>query len=222
MSDVGHLVWDWNGTLLDDLTLVVAATNASFASIGGPMVTAAEHRRDFRRPIVDYYAYVLRRPLDEEEFRRLDTAFHAAYREGQETCRLAEDALDAMAAWPGSQSLLSMFFHDDLVPLVERHGLSDRLARVDGLPGTIGGHRKATYLAEHLAALEMPGERCVLIGDSVDDAHAAEAVGARCVLYAGGFTDPSLLRETGLPVATTLVEAVEIARDRVSPGQPRR
>jgi phosphoglycolate phosphatase-like HAD superfamily hydrolase len=48
---VTHLVWDWNGTLLDDLALVVAATNASLATAGGRPITAEEHRRDFRRPI---------------------------------------------------------------------------------------------------------------------------------------------------------------------------
>ena len=37
-----HLVWDWNGTLLDDLDLVVRATNVAFASAGGPAVTADE------------------------------------------------------------------------------------------------------------------------------------------------------------------------------------
>jgi phosphoglycolate phosphatase-like HAD superfamily hydrolase len=210
-----HLVWDWNGTLLDDLTLVVASTNATFRAVGGPVVTAAEHRRDFRRPIVDYYAYVLRRPVDHEEFVRLDEAFHNAYREGLDSCRLAEDALDAMARWPGSQSLLSMFFHDELVPLIDRHGLTGRLARVDGLRSKVGGHRKAEFLKEHLAALDIPGEQCVLIGDSVDDAHAAEEVGAASVLYAGGFTDESLLHATGHPVAHSLVGAVELAESLI-------
>jgi hypothetical protein len=46
----------------------------------------------------------------------------------------------------------------------------------------------------------------------VDDAHAAAAVGAACVLYGGGFTDPRRLAETGRPVASSLVEAVELAR----------
>ncbi len=46
-----HPVWDWNGTLLDDLRLVVDATTASLATVGGPVVTADEHRRDYRRPI---------------------------------------------------------------------------------------------------------------------------------------------------------------------------
>ncbi|GIJ48571.1 phosphatase [Virgisporangium aliadipatigenens] len=206
-----HLVWDWNGTLLNDLDLVVAATNAAFASVGGPVVTAEEHRRDYRRPIVDYYAYVLGRPVAEDEFVRLDDVFHRAYREKLVDCALADDALDAIHAWEGTQSLLSMWFHDELVPEVTRRGLVHRLARVDGLRAAVGGGHKAEHLATHLAELGVDGPDAVLIGDSVDDANAAHQVGAAVVLYAGGFTDPPLLEATGLPVASSLLEAVQLA-----------
>ena len=216
---MAHLVWDWNGTLLDDLDLVVAATNASLATAGGPVVTADEHRRDFRRPVADYYAYALGRPVDSDEFVRLDRAFHDAYRAGLLECALAPDALDAIRAWPGTQSLLSMWFHDELVPEVTRRGLVNLLLRVDGLRSEVGGDRKAGYLAAHLAALCVDPADCVLIGDSVDDAHAAEEAGAACVLYAGGFTEPSRLVATGLPVAETLVEAVKTAVGEVRTGR---
>jgi phosphoglycolate phosphatase-like HAD superfamily hydrolase len=206
-----HLVWDWNGTLLDDLTLCVAATNACLATVDGPVITAEDHRRDFRRPIRDYYQWVLGRPVTDEQFVALDDAFHDAYREGMATLTLVPDALDAMALWTGTQSLLSMFFHDELLVEVTRHGLTSRLSRIDGLPGTVGGQRKASYLAAHLAALNVSAADTVLIGDSVDDGDAALSVGAACVLYAGGFTSRTLLDATGLPVATTLTEAVELA-----------
>jgi phosphoglycolate phosphatase-like HAD superfamily hydrolase len=209
---VKHLVWDWNGTLLDDLKRVVDATNVCLATVGGPVITAEDHRRDFRRPILDYYAHVLARPVDEVEFQLLDDAFHDAYRDRIDEVRLAPDALEAMGKWPGTQSLLSMFFHDELLVEVERHGLSARLVRVDGLPGTVGGHRKATFLERHLKALELDPADVVLIGDSVDDGDAARAVGAAAVLYAGGFTDAALLEATGLPVAYSLLEAVDRAR----------
>jgi phosphoglycolate phosphatase-like HAD superfamily hydrolase len=208
---VAHLVWDWNGTLLDDLALVVAATNASLASVGGPSVTADEHRRDFRRPVWMYYEYVLGRSLTQEEFAVLDRAFHDAYRRGLADTTLAADARDAMAAWAGTQSLLSMWFHHELVPLVTTHGLHTQLLRVDGLRDPLGGGSKAPYLRAHLDALGLKGSDCVLIGDSIDDAHAAQEVGAGIVLYAGGFTDPERLRATGVPVAHSLLEAVTLA-----------
>jgi phosphoglycolate phosphatase-like HAD superfamily hydrolase len=208
---VAHLVWDWNGTLLNDLDLVVEATNAALAAIGGPVVTADDHRRDFRRPVTDYYSFVLGRPVAAEEFVRLDNAFHTAYRTRLVECALAADAVAAINAWPGSQSLLSMWFHDELLPEVSRRGLAERLVRIDGLRATVGGGHKAGHLVEHLAALEVKGDETVLIGDSIDDAHAADEVGAACVLYTGGFTDPEVLRASGRPVAPTLVEAVALA-----------
>ncbi|WP_405116073.1 HAD hydrolase-like protein [Micromonospora sp. NBC_01405] len=206
-----HLVWDWNGTLLNDLDLVVAATNAVFASMGGPTVSADEHRVRFRRPIADYYAEVLGRAVDDAAFGELDRIFHDAYRSGLTTCVLADDAAVAMAAWPGGQSLLSMWFHDELVPAVHTHGLTDRFARVDGLRATVGGDRKAESLERHLTELGINGRDVVLIGDSIDDADAAESVGGRAVLYTGGFTDQARLRASGHPVADTLTEAVTLA-----------
>lgn len=210
---VAHLVWDWNGTLLDDIAVVVAATNASLATVGGPAVTADEHRRDYRRPISEYYAYVLGRPVSPAEFQVLDQAFHDSYRAGLPNCRLALDALAAVAAWTGTQSLLSMFFHDELLPAVKSHGLDAHLCRVDGLRATVGGGPKAPHLQAHLAAIGVDPADCVLIGDSLDDAEAATEVGARVVLYQGGFTDAGRLRATGFPVASTLLEAVAYAQD---------
>ncbi|GGK30111.1 phosphatase [Pilimelia terevasa] len=207
-----HLVWDWNGTLLDDLALVISATNAAFTSAGAGAVDPDTHRRRFRRPIVDYYGEVLGRELSAAEFAGLDAVFHEAYRRGLVDVRLAADAEAAMRAWPGGQSLLSMWFHDELVPAVRGYGLDGLLRRVDGLRHEVGGGSKHAHLVAHLAALELPGSQVVLIGDTVDDAEAAAAVGAACVLYTGGLTDPDQLRGAGVPVADTLLAAVELAR----------
>ncbi|OLB74378.1 MAG: hydrolase [Actinobacteria bacterium 13_2_20CM_2_71_6] len=220
---MAHLVWDWNGTLLDDLPLVVAATNACLASCGGVPVTAEEHRRDFRRPIAAYYAFALGRAVGDDEFVTLDRIFHDAYGAGLASCALTVDALTALTSWPGTQSLLSMWFHDKLVPTIDRYGLAGYFARVDGLRATVGGGSKTPHLIAHLDALGLAGTDCVLIGDSVDDAEAAEAVGASCVLYAGGFTDAGRLAATGRPVAHTLTEAVSLAaaQARVPTAAPR-
>jgi phosphoglycolate phosphatase-like HAD superfamily hydrolase len=158
-----------------------------------------------------YYAHVLGRPIDQAEFEHLDRIFHKTYLDGLAECRLTADAIDAIGAWTGTQSLLSMWFHDALVPTIERYGLAGHLSRVDGLRATIGGGPKTPHLSAHLAALGLTGPDCVLIGDSVDDAEAASAVGARIVLYSGGFTDEPRLVATGLPVAATLTAAVEFA-----------
>jgi phosphoglycolate phosphatase-like HAD superfamily hydrolase len=216
-----HLVWDWNGTLLNDFDLVVRCTNAAFASVNGRSVLPDEHRRRFRRPIAEYYAEVLGRPVDTEEFARLDKLFHDGYRLQLAECALADDAMDAIRAWGGDQSLLSMWFHADLVPALDGYGLTELFRRVDGLRTGSGDH-KAEHLATHLAALGVAGADAVLIGDSLDDADAAAAVGARVVLYTGGFTDADRLRGYGVPVADTLTEAVTLAAITAAAAPPSR
>jgi len=207
-----HLVWDWNGTLLDDLHLVVSATNVAFESVGGRVVDADEHRARYRRPVAEFYAEMLERAIDEQEFGRLDRLFHDTYRLGLTSMTLAADAMTAIKSWPGSQSLLSMWFHSELVPAVETYGLAGVFTRVDGLRTEVGGHLKAAHLATHLDGLGLSGDQVVMIGDSLDDGAAADSVGARADLYTGGFTHPDKLRASGRPVADTLLEAVEMAK----------
>jgi phosphoglycolate phosphatase-like HAD superfamily hydrolase len=207
-----HLVWDWNGTLLNDLDLIVQATNDAFATVGGRSLTADEHRLRFRRPVADFCAEVLERAVDAEEFGRLNTIFHDAYRAGLTTVELAGDAANSMRSWPGTQSLLSMWFHDDLVPAVTAYGLDGRFRLVDGFRAELGGgDHKAEHLARHIESLGLAPSDVVLVGDSLDDGDAADEVGAACVLYTGGFTHPQRLRGSGRPVADTLTEAVELA-----------
>jgi phosphoglycolate phosphatase-like HAD superfamily hydrolase len=208
---VRHLIWDWNGTLLDDINLVVAATNEVFAQVGGPVVNIDEHRSKFRRPIASYYAEVLGRPVDVEEFALLNRMFHDAYRAALPDCQLRDGVIEALTDWIGGQSLLSMWFHDELVPCVEKYGLTKYFTRVDGLCVEVGGDGKAASLIEHLDRLKLSGADCVMIGDSVDDALAARSVGAPCVLVTGGFTDATRLRAHGAPCVDSIAEAVELA-----------
>jgi phosphoglycolate phosphatase-like HAD superfamily hydrolase len=209
---VKHIVWDWNGTLLDDLGLVVEATNASLALFGAGPVTADEHRRDFIRPITAYYEGVVGRPITAAEFVDLDQEFHTAYNSGAPALGLTQGVPELLASYQGGQSLLSMWFHKDLVPAVQRHQLTPYFRRVDGLRATVGGGHKAPLLKLHLAEMGLDGDDVVLIGDSVDDADAAASVGAGAVLYTGGFTHVDKLRAVGVPVVDSLQDAVTLIR----------
>ncbi|GDY30345.1 putative phosphatase [Gandjariella thermophila] len=215
-----HIVWDWNGTLLSDNDAVVAAVNQVCASFGREAVTLDDWRAVFTRPIVRSYERLFGRSLSEDEWARVDSLYHVHYRERLPTCRLADGVPDLLHDWRnggGSQSLLSMWFHDELVPLVGRLGLAELFARIDGLRADIGGGSKAEHLAEHLTALRLDPADVVLIGDVADDAHAAEHVGARCVLVSSGMGTREALVATGAPVATSIPDALDlIVRDRVA------
>lgn len=211
-----HVVWDWNGTLFDDQHLVVAALNAVMPA-GSDPVTLERYRALYCRPVQVFYEKLYGRPIPDEEWEELDHLYHETYAQLLHDAGLAADALHALEHVERSgrtQSLLSMYRHDDLVPLIRRFRLDQRFVRVDGLRGP-GGGRKAAYLEAHLSELvhHTPlGPRDILVvGDAVDDAEAARHVGARCVLYDGGSHPLEALERTGAPVAATLLEALAIA-----------
>lgn len=211
MGTAQHIVWDWNGTLLSDNHAVVAAVNKVCREFDRPTVTLDEWRAIFGRPIRRSYERLLDRLLDEQDWAQVDASYHEKYRELLPDCGLAHGVPDLLHEWEaagGTQSLLSMWFHDELVPLVGEFGLTKLFGRIDGLRHHIGGGSKAAHLTEHLEAQRLDPAEVVLIGDVVDDAHAAEQAGARCVLVSTGMAPPSTLRGAGVPVAESIPEAL--------------
>ena len=218
---IRHIVWDWNGTLFDDQPLVTHSTNASLGAVGIPALAADRYQDLYRRPLQDFYLAMVGREFSAEEWELVEDAFSRTYADGMHGCALTADALAAVDAWsPGSQSLLSMYDHDRLVPLVDTFGLGPRLVRVDGRPPALDYGPKAKYLAAHLTHLQavdpdLTAEQVALVGDCVDDALAALEVGATAVLYTGGSSSRKNLEAAGLglPVVDSLIEAVALLRD---------
>jgi phosphoglycolate phosphatase-like HAD superfamily hydrolase len=221
---ISHLVWDWNGTLFDDHDAVLAAVNDALARVELPPIDAHTYRSHYTRPVQRFYERVAGRPMRPGEWQTLDDAYHDSYGAWVERLGLAPDALEALEAAEAAgltQSLLSMWRHQDLLPLVERLGIGRFFRRVDGLHAH-GGESKAEHLVAHLAALQVTPSAAVLVGDSLDDLAAARAVGAACVLYDGGSHHRHALEATGAPVVDTLTAALAAARDPSAAPAPGR
>jgi phosphoglycolate phosphatase-like HAD superfamily hydrolase len=206
-----HVVWDWNGTLLDDLEIVVDAVNVSLAAMGAPAIDADGYRDHYTRPVRLFYERLLGRGIAAGEWAHIDDVFHRTYRATLDAARLVADApaaLDAVAASGGTQSLLSMWWHDELVPAARRFAVDRYMTRIDGNRGE-AGETKLRHLAAHLGVLRM--RRVVVIGDSLDDGWAAREVGVPCVLYDGGSHHRHELAALEVPIASSLLEAVDLA-----------
>jgi phosphoglycolate phosphatase-like HAD superfamily hydrolase len=182
---------------------------------GGRAVTLDEYRTAFTRPVSRFYERVLGRPVSDDDWLAINETFHATYRTQMATACLAPDARDALhlVARRGiTQSLLSMWTHDELVPMVESFGIDHHFVRIDGQLTASGGN-KHEFLKRHLEHLAVPpthAEDVLLIGDSTDDAAAALDVGVRCVLVASGTHHEDDLANTGVPVAGSLIDALDL------------
>ncbi|MGG7573494.1 HAD family hydrolase [Streptomyces sirii] len=213
-----HIVWDWNGTLFHDIDAVIGATNSAFEEIGLAPITLEMYRELYCVPIPRFYERLMGRLPTDTEWLVMDEAFHRHYSEHRLGCGLAEGVDLLLAEWQAagrSQSILSMFGHDELIPLVRGFGIESRFVLVEGRTGPSGG-TKSAQMARHFAALEqVDPQRTVVIGDAVDDAVAARDAGAYAVLYTGGSHSRGSLQAAGVPVVDSLAEAVDLAETLV-------
>ncbi|MFF3202782.1 HAD family hydrolase [Streptomyces sp. NPDC002962] len=213
-QEAAHIVWDWNGTLFHDNDAIIGATNAAFVELGLEPITLERYRALYCVPVPKFYERLMGRLPTDAEWEVMDDVFHRYYAEHRVRCGLTEGVVELLAGWRSaghSQSLLSMYVHDELVPLVRGFGIEPHFVRVDGRTGPSGGS-KAEHMVRHLEALTgVQAARTVVIGDAADDAVAALHVGARAVLYTGGSHSRASLEVVGVPVVDTLGEAVEVA-----------
>ena len=213
-SAVAHVVWDWNGTLLDDFGLTAEIAGRTLETLGVPGVTGEDIRAHFRRPFGDFYGSLFGRPVTAEEFRYIRERYESEYHAGLLDLGLQPDALDALdlvASEGATQSLLSMAPDEQLQRLVDHHAIRSRFVRVEGSPRTDSDGFKAERLEHHLAALAIDPRSSVVIGDTVDDHEAALACGAGSVLVTTGSTARTSLEATGAQVTDNLAEAATFA-----------
>ena len=196
-----HLVWDFNGTVLDDVLHGVRCVNPMLEARGlAPIPDVATYRTLFDFPIEDYY----RRLGFDFEKESYDTVLApewvARYVAGEADCTLNEgvtETLAAVRAMGVPQLMLSASRLEQLLAQLERLGLSDAFSEVLGLDNIHA--RSKTHLAEAWRERH-PDARPLFVGDTVHDAAVARAIGADCVLFTGGHQCRERLASCGVPL----------------------
>jgi phosphoglycolate phosphatase len=190
-----HIIWDWNGTLLDDLDMCIGVMNGLLAGRGLPLLDRARYHALFDFPVRDYYSR-LGFDLAGDGFERLSVEFITAYDERRLECRLhrgAGEILSAVTQAGATQSILSAYRHETLVEIVGHFGLAHHFVRLTGL-GNIYAHGKEELGRAWIAELGLPPDEVLMVGDTVHDLDVAGRMGADCILVAAGHHPAARLR----------------------------
>lgn len=190
-------LFDWDGTLVDTLPFMYAATEIVMAEYG-VTVTWDEYRRHFTP---DWRLLYRRFRLPEEAIESVGERWWSLYR-GRDEAALLPGAAEALRRLAGAGLALGIVTagrRESVEPQLERHGLGGLLrARVYGddpfeqKPGP-GGLRHALEvlgLAEH--AVET-----AYVGDALDDMRLAVAVGARGIGIRSDLATDTELHDAG-------------------------
>ncbi len=207
MTPYTHLIWDFNGTLLDDVTLGIDCVNPMLAARGLATIPDADaYREVFGFPIEDYYRR-LGFDFEREPYETvLAPEWVALYLAGEPSCPLmpgARAVLEAVAARGIPQLILSASQSEQLAGQLARLGISEFFEEVLALDNIHA--RSKTHLA--IAWKEAhPNARPLFVGDTEHDAAVAAAIGADCLLYSHGHRPRHHLLTCGVPVIDDLEE----------------
>ena len=207
MKKYTDILWDFNGTLLDDVRIGIDSVNVLLAERGLKTISGKdEYRRVFGFPIKEYYKRI-GFDFDKESYE--DTVaplWVAEYQKRSSKAPLCEGALEALELFCKlgiKQTVISMSEVKMLSAQIEALGIKGYFHDIYGLDN-IHAHSKLE-LAK-MWRTRNPDAKALVIGDTEHDFTAAQAIDADCILVAAGHEDKDRLLKYGVPVLSDLTE----------------
>jgi len=201
------VIWDFNGTLVDDCALAVEAINVQLARRNLVPLSLDEYRRVFGFPLADYHRK-LGFDLSVETMSGLADEFHEVYLAGAPACALHAGVREVLLKLKASgvrQFVLSAMEETTLREALRRFEIDGCFEAIYGL-----SHRMAdSKIARGRDLLErcrLHPDSAVLIGDTDHDVDVARDLGISAVLVARGHQSAERLRALGVPVYETFAD----------------
>ena len=200
-----HLIWDWNGTLLDDAWLCREIMNLQLRRRGLAELSAEKYEEIFDFPVEKYYRAV-GFDWSRETFQEAGTEFILEYEKRKKECSLqsgGQDLLREISEGGWSQAVLSAYSHHSLDEFLGHFGVRKHFRSIAGSRDHYAAG-KVEHGLKMLEDLHVSPRETLLIGDTTHDAEVAKAMGVDCVLVPCGHNSPARLQACKVVLVETL------------------
>ena len=160
ISNYKHIIWDWNGTILNDLELCVDVGNNLFRRKNLPLLTVEKYKSIFTIPVRDYYI-AAGFDFEKESFEIVGKEWMDEYEERKYECRLhkgLKEVLEKINTLGIEQSLLSAYKQDNLVKMADHFKLTKYFTHIVGLDNIYAAGK--TELGKKLMKFIESGVEC--------------------------------------------------------------
>ena len=196
MNSIKHILWDWNGTLLDDVDSCIEVINTMLSKRGLPIFkNKSEYRQAFCFPVVNYYV-AAGFDFSKEPFEVLAEEYIALYQK-QKPCLYdtTETVLKNISkkgitqyiftASKKEELLRQISMYKSIVPYFKQLITSDNIL-------ASGKFESAKAWLEQSKA--NPNE-VLVIGDTLHEKEIADKLNFNCALVLGGHQDLSGIKK---------------------------
>lgn len=188
LSRYKYLIWDWNGTLLNDVVLTHSVLNSQLKKANISEVCLHTYRSKQRFPIKDFYVD-MGFNFETHPFQTIADQFLQEYEDRlDKEAALFEDRPELLRSLQQNGSkhyLLSAAPHDHLVDIVTRHKLFDFFERISGSENNhAAGKLERAHKLINDAGIDTSS--CALIGDTDHDLEVGLELGVDVWLVSDG------------------------------------
>lgn len=204
-SGYKHIIWDWNGTLLDDVEVVINVMNSLLEKRKMAVIDKEIYLQIFNFPVINYYTK-LGFDFSLEPFEKIANEYVELYRDAHLTCNLQQDAEKILKLVSDSgitQSILSASQQTYLDESISFYKISDFFVKLIGL----NDHYAVSKVESGkrlLQDLSLSPKEVLLIGDTGHDYEVSKAIGCDCILVACGHQHLDKLKNYDVPVYNSL------------------
>lgn len=210
IGNVRGIIWDWNGTLLNDAEMAVATMNGMLAKRGLPLLTIESYKDIFTFPVKEYYQKI-GFDFEVEPFEIPALEFIERYNQLVGECSLHNDSVRVLNHFREkgiTQLILSAMKQETLDDCLAHYEISHFFDHVSGLDDHYA-HSKLENGLTLIKELGLNPEELLLIGDTIHDYEVATEMGCRCILIANGHQSHELLTSTGVLVLSGLKQLLD-------------
>ena len=202
-----HIIWDWNGTLLDDTILCMDLMNYFLRSKKKKSIDLEIYKEIFTFPVYDYYLNA-GLEISEKEFKELSIDFIDKYETFKYDCLLFTDVKKTISTLKENkinQSVLSAYSQDQLEEFLKHYELFENFENVVGLDN-IYAAGKIENGKKLIREIDETPDEVVLIGDTLHDLEVANEIGCNCILVSRGHQSKERLIKSGAKVIDSFTE----------------
>ena len=204
MKKYDYVIWDFNGTVLDDVEAGIRSVNTLLAERNLKTIDSVEYYRSvFRFPVIDYYK-TIGFDFDIEPYEEIAPKWVALYLENVKDSGIYADVkqtLDIFNQNGIKQCILSASEINMLTKQLTELGIVNDFEQIMGIDNIHAGSKLAPAYAWREAHKTA---KVLFIGDTDHDVDAARALGADCVLVCRGHQSREYLETLGVAVCDDL------------------
>lgn len=187
MKEVKTVIFDFNGTILDDLDLCFNILNKMLNMYNHPSITKERYLDIFTFPVIEYYKKA-GFDFSKESFDELAPIFMDLYQPNSLKCSLHEGIIDLIKKYRNEGKkivLLSASKRNLMIEQLESFGIINLFDEILGT-GTINAVGKIELAREYLNSNHIDKNTTIMIGDTLHDDEIAEVLGVQSFLIAKG------------------------------------